>query len=203
MKPTFSTYRSNLALLWACCCVGTTCLLAAAESLVVCSPNGMHFATAAEHGRIDCCNASDGAAQGTFYICHPTAISFSEDCKRLAAAGGRNGSPAKIKVWRVSDHQQLSEIITGGDGYKVIALSLNGRLVGGACADGRVEVWRMSDGQLQWSRQMPGAVEAIRFTSDSRRLVVSAKNRDERQLDACNGRPFPTGHTDANEGPAK
>jgi hypothetical protein len=41
--------------------------------------------------------------------------------KLLAAAGGRNGSRAKIKMWRIADHHELCQIITAGEGFNALA----------------------------------------------------------------------------------
>src|SRR5262249_5184941 len=113
----------------------------------------------------------------------------SPDGKRLAAAGGRNGSRAKIKVWRVGDHEQLCEIITGGDGAIALALSSDGHLGGGAGADGRGGGWGGSEGQTQRSPTLSGALVSVRFSRDSRRLLVRSEDGTESQFDAGNGRP--------------
>jgi WD40 repeat protein len=191
MKTTSSVARVSTVTLLACIWVGTTNRLETAELLLVRSPDQGHLATVAEQGRIHYRNASDNTIQHTFYICHPRAISFSTDGKLLAAAGGRSGGRAKIKVWRVGDHQQLCEIFTAGEGINLLALSSDSRFVGATGVDGHLEMWRVSDGQTQWSRALSSAAKSIRFSSDSRRLLVSTENGGERQFDASNGRPLP------------
>ena len=189
MKPPLSSFRWKTAALVASCCVATAYSLDTVESLVVCSPDATHLATAAEQGRIQYRRAGDYTVEGVFYICHPRAISFSKDGKLLAAAGGRNGSPARIKVWRLGDHQQLCDIISPGEGVNVLTLSSDCHIIAGVSTDGRVEVWRVSDGQAQWSRTLSIPAKSIQFSPDSRRLVVRADNGDERQFNAGNGRP--------------
>jgi WD40 repeat protein len=179
----------NPAALAACCWFATLYSINAAESLVVCAPNGSHFAAVTDQGRIQYRTTVDNTTQYTFYICHPQAISFSANGKLLAAAGGRNGSQSKIKVWRIGDHKELCGIVTTGEGVNALALSADGSLVVGASADGRVEVWRVSDGQSQWSRTLASAAKSIRFSPDSRRLLVRAEDGNERHFDAANGRP--------------
>ena len=189
MKPTIFLFRWTTAALVACWWLTTANRLDAIEPLAVCSPDETHVASVAEQGRIHYRRASDNTVEHTFYICHPQAICFSANGKLLAAAGGANGSRAKIKVWRLSDHQPIGEIIMAGEGVNALALSADGSLVAGATADGRVEVWRVSDGQSQWSRTVVGAAKSIRFSPDSRRLLIRAENGTERQFEAGNGRP--------------
>ena len=108
MKPTYlRNWRSLTAASW---CVVTAYSLNPLECMVVCSPDGTHWATAAGQGRIQNCLAGDYTVQGTFHICHPQPRSFSDNGKLLAAAGSRNGNQAKIKVWRLADHRQLCDL---------------------------------------------------------------------------------------------
>jgi WD40 repeat protein len=188
MKTTLSLVPLNTVAVLACCWLATVSQLVAAEPLTVCAPGGTHLATGAEPGLIHYRQASDYAIQRTFYICHPQAICFSEDGKLLAAAGGRNGSQAKIKVWRIADHLELCQIITAGEGFNALALSSDGNLVVGASSDGRIQVCRVSDGQSQWSRILSSAVRSIRFSSNSKRVLIQAENESDRQFDAGNGR---------------
>ena len=188
MKATRSRAQLNTAAALACCWLAATYPLVAAQPLVVCAPGGTHIATVAEQGRIHYRQATDYTIQGTFYICHPQAICFSEDGKLLAAAGGRNGSRAKIKVWRIADHKELCEIITDRERFNALALSADGSLVVAASSDGCLAVWRVSDGQSQWSRTLASAAQWIQFSPDSKRLFVRAENRSERQFDEGPGR---------------
>ena len=190
---TFSGIRWASSTFLAIFCLTDSGSLRAAECLAVCSPTGTHYVTAVEQGRIEYCAASNGQIQGTFYICHPAAISFSENGQLLVAAGGKNGSPATIKAWRLKDRQQLCEIFTGGAGVKILALSSDGRLVAGASADGRLEVWSVRDGQLQWSRTMSGPVQSIRFLFGTKTLLITSDTGGEHQFDADTGRRVANG----------
>lgn len=187
MNKTFSTYRRNMALLVSCCCVAAVHGVCAAGPSAVCSPDGTYLATADEPGRIQYRLASDFTVQGTFYLCHPRAICFSENGKLLAAAGARNGSPAKIKVWRLGDHQQLCDITTSNEVH-VLALSRDGRLIAGISSDGLLAVWCVSNGQPDWSRICLGAVESMRFSPDSKQLLIRLGDGSERQYDAGTAR---------------
>ncbi|MEO8426080.1 MAG: hypothetical protein ABI651_03110 [Verrucomicrobiota bacterium] len=92
MKPKLPNLSQAAGIVLACSWLASTTILRAAESLVVCSPDGTHTASVCEQGRISYSSANDNARDYTFYICNPQAIAFSEDGKLLAAAGGRDGS---------------------------------------------------------------------------------------------------------------
>src|SRR5262245_27645707 len=145
MKPTFFGIPWTDAAFAACVWLAFANGVRAADPLIVCSPDKTHFATVAEQGQIRYRDASDKTNQHTFYICHPKAICFSLDGTLLAAAGGRNGSPGKIKVWRISDGKELCVMVAAGQGVKVLALSADATLLAGVGSDGRVEVWRIPD----------------------------------------------------------
>src|SRR5262245_55267969 len=129
MNPGLITLRWNTVALVASGWLTTAHPLNAAQSLRVCSPDGTCLATAAEHGRIQYYTCAGDSVQSTFYICHPRAIAFSEDGTLLAAVGGTNGNPAKIKIWRLADRQQLCEIVTNGQEIRALAVSEDGHLV--------------------------------------------------------------------------
>jgi WD40 repeat protein len=166
-------------------------MLRAAETLVLCSPQGIYTASIGEHGRISYRGTNDDAVEHTFYICNAQALAFSDDGKLLAAAGGRNGSQGKIKVWRLSDHKQLCEIVISGEGARTLGLATDGNIVVAAQSDGSVTAWRVSDGKLQWSRNILPAVQALQFAPDGKGLLVQCADGTERRLDTAKGRnPF-------------
>jgi len=160
----------------------------AAEPLVARSPDGTHTASVGGTGRISYCRTDSNVVVRTFYICHPKAMAFSEDGQLIVAAGGRNGISAKIKVWRIEDHQQFCEIIISGEGARALALSTDGRMVAAASLEGRVEAWSVSDEKLQWSRTLSATVKALRFSADGKKLLAQCADGTERVLAAANGR---------------
>ena len=132
--------------------------------------------------------ASDGALEATLYICHAQALAFSPNGNLLAAAGGQNGSPAKIKVWRLSDHQQLCEIIASGAGALFLALSLDGSLIAAAGCDGQVEVWRTATGERHRVRAMSAGVKSLRFSPDNKSVLVLGADGIEQCFSPADGR---------------
>src|SRR5262245_54394321 len=134
------------------------------EALIAYAPDKAHLAqVGGDQGRIQYRRTSNNNLEGTFYICHAQALAFSPDGKLLAAAGGKNGCPAKVKVWRLGDHQQLCEIVTSGDGTRALALSRDGNLIAAICADGRVELWHVSGSESRWVRTTSAGAKSVRF----------------------------------------
>jgi hypothetical protein len=138
-------------------------------------------------GRILCRRTSSNTVEQTFYICHAKALAFSEDGGLLAAAGGPNGSPAKLKVWRTSDRRQLCEIMLSDNGASLIAISSDERFVVHA-NQGHVVARRISDGQPQWSRSFPSAARSLRFSADGKTLFVRDVDGINHSLDPASGR---------------
>ena len=188
MKTNLSPLQQAAGILVACSCLAVPNVLRAAQSLVVCSPDGTHTASVGEYGRILYSDANDPTLKHTFYLCNAQAIIFSDDGKLLAAVGGRNGSQAKIKVWRLSNHQQLCEIVTSGEQARTLALSPDGIHVVTAEAEGRVEAWHVPDGKRRWTRTVSSALNSIRFSTDGLRILVKCVDGIERMWDVASGR---------------
>jgi len=123
MKAITTLLRRETVALLGCVCLVIANGVLASEPLVVCASDGNHTASVGGTGRISYCRTDSNVVVRTFYICHPKAMAFSEDGQLLAAVGGPNGSPAKIKVWRISDHHQLCEIAVSGESARLIAVA--------------------------------------------------------------------------------
>jgi len=188
MKTKLPTLQQAAGILLACVCLALPNALRAEQFLVVCSPDGTHTASVDEHGRILYSDANDPTLKHTFYLCTAQAIVFSDDGKLLAAVGGRNGSQGKIKVWRLSDHKQLCEIVTPGEQARMLALSPDGIYVVTADAEGRVEAWHVPDGKLNWTRTVSSALDSIRFSTDGLKILVKCADGIERMWDVASGR---------------
>ena len=164
---------------------------ARADALSASSPDQLHAAVAADEGRVHYRRVGDHAVERTFFLCNPQALGFSADGQFLAAAGGRKGTQAKIKVWRVADGRQVGEILVPGEGIKKLAVSGDGRMVIGSSGDGRVDAWLVADGKARWSRTFSPAVPALSLEVDSGTLLVRFTGGTEHRLDPANGRNAP------------
>ena len=100
----------------------------------------------------------------------------------------KNGDRLTGSIAKSDDKTLVMKTEFAGE-VTVLALSADGSLVAGAGSEGHVEVWRVGDGQRQWSRTMSSAAKSMQFSPDSRRLLVLAENGNERHFDAGNGRP--------------
>jgi len=180
--------RFGVTALLSCGCLIPANGVFASEPLLVCSADSNHTAFVGAPGRISYRKTSGIHLEHTFYVCHPQALAFSEDGQFLAAAGGRNGVTAKLKVWRMDDYQQLCEISISGDGTSLIAVAADGRLVVMVDRDGRVAAWRVADGKPHWTVAFPSAAKAVRFSADGRSLLLQSAEGKEYSLDPATGR---------------
>jgi WD40 repeat protein len=188
MKNKSSNLGVTTGVLFQCGWLAAAASAAPLDSPSVRAPDAAHFAEVAASGRIHYLRASDGGLEKTFYLCNAETLEFSAEGQFLAAAGGREGTRAKIKVWRVADGSQLGEIVVAGDGVRRLAVSADGSLVMGASADGRVDAWSVADGKQRWSRTFSSAVQAMRISADGSLLIVKSADGTERLIDLAHGR---------------
>ena len=159
------------------------------------APDGKHTASVNSQGHIVYREEGKDSAKSTFYACNIQALAFSRDSQLLAAGGGRNGNPGKIKVWRLKDAQQLCEITTHQETIAAVALSDDGVRVVAASLKGRLESWRVADGAIQWTRTFSAPIESIQFNPDRHQLEVRLSKGREFLLDPATGRPVPPPET--------
>jgi WD40 repeat protein len=185
-KPIFC--RTLFVIILQCGLLGVAQSATLPKTLVAFSPDSTRVAVIEGQGRLQVRQASDGALEATFYICHAQALAFCQNGNLLAAAGGQNGSRAKIKVWRLSDHQQLCEIIASGAGALLLALSRDGSLIAAVGSYGQVEIWRTATGERQCVRAMPAEVKSLRFSPDNKLLLVQGTDGTGHSFSAVDGR---------------
>lgn len=188
MTPIITLFGRKTTAWMGCLYLATSCGAFASEPLVARSVDGKYTVTAGEGGRLSYCRAGSNTVEKSFYICHPQALAFSEDGKLLAAVGGKNGKPAKIKVWQIKEQKLLCEIVINGEGPKLIAVSPDGRLVVIAKPEGGVAAWGVSDGKQQWSWTVPLVTKTMGFSADGKTLRVQGADGSNRLLDPTNGR---------------
>jgi WD40 repeat protein len=189
MKPIITLFRrKTVILLQGLCLVTAASCVLASEPLTIHSPDGHRIAAADASGRILYRLKGSATVKHTFYTCHLRALAFAENGHFFAAAGGKNGSSAKIKVWRTSDHKQLCEILISSEGARLIAVSPDGRPVVGIKPDDGVAAWRASDGKPQWSGNISSMAKSVRFSADGKLLRVQCEDGSDWIIDSVSGR---------------
>ncbi len=143
-----------------------------AENLVVCSADGEQYAFATAEGRIKCCRTRDGVVSHTFYQCHPKALVFSADGRLLASAGGPNGSPGTIKVFRVSDGVLLCKLPNETRNNPLLSFSPDGLLLASSDREKSIQFWQIPEGSLKRSETVTRNVSALTWPKQGDALVA-------------------------------
>jgi WD40 repeat protein len=102
-----------------------------------------------------------------------TAVAFTPDGRRLAAAG-----PAGVALWDVAGGRHL-RALSRREGARRVVFSADGRHVAAGWANGDVSVWRADTGQPLWTaRRHEYNVTALAFGADD--ASVASGSRDGR-----------------------
>ena len=128
---------------------------------------------ATPNGRIQYRRTHHGATLRTFYQCHPRALAFSADGRLLAVVAGSNGSPARLKVWKVDDGSLLCRMETKGGSDPLLSFSPDSRLLASISEGSRVNFWQLPEGTLRCSRTTPQPISSIVFSNDGDALVAT------------------------------
>ena len=102
---------------------GASVCAAPSANLKACSPDGEFSAVATPDGRIRCGSTKEGARRRTLHLCTPRVLVFSPDGRFLAAGGGSNGCPAKIKVCQLADGALLCKLETDAGNAPLLSFS--------------------------------------------------------------------------------
>ena len=144
--------------------------------LTTCSQDGAFFATAMASGRINYWRAEDRVILRTLHQCHPRAMAFSPDGNFLAIAGGSNGCPARLKVWRLTAGTVDSQIETELGSVPIVNFSSDGRLLVSTGEDFRINVWELPSGTLISSNSTSGLIAHLDFEGGNHVVVVKRNN---------------------------
>lgn len=130
-----------------------------------------------------------GLADGTLRATQPDHLppfldmALSPDGTRAALAG--NG---EIQIRSVPDGALLQSI-TGFDGpVSSLSISPDGLLLAGGCAEGRVRLWRMSDGRLLTVYAAGARVWAVAFSRDGQLLAAASEDARTRFFEIITNR---------------
>jgi WD40 repeat protein len=82
-------------------------------------------------------------------------LAFSHDSKKLAAVGHLPGEHHNtcLKIWDLDTHESMILFVgaTHSDGLSDFRFSPDGKLLGAAFSDGRIEFWNVADGKCQFA----------------------------------------------------
>jgi WD40 repeat protein len=156
-------------------------------SAAVFSPDGRQVATGDFDGHVRLWRTDTGALADDLH--HPTehlpvtAISFSDDRSRLAAARG-----PRATVWTLPSRR--ARTFRSGAKIWAVALSPDGTRVATGNTGGLVRVWKMSGGGTVDLNGHSGQIDSIEFSPDGKSLVTASEDETGRIWDAGTGRPL-------------
>jgi WD40 repeat protein len=139
------------------------------------SPQGDRLALAGWDGKIRILRSADGAVSQTLPG-HPQqvqSVTWSPDGAEIAS------SSFSVKVWRVSDGALLNDLSGAGMWINSLHFSPDGKLLAGSSADGKIDVWQMSDGKriAELPATTYGDSNVIEFAPDGSYLVVAEQTQ--------------------------
>jgi len=151
------------------------------------SPDGKTFATGSSY-EITIWSVADGRllktlpSEGRVF-----GLSFSPDGKTLAAS---NNNDRTIKLWNLSNGQEIRTIPNGSGSYYVISFSPNGKFLASDDAS-TIKVWNVADGQEIYTlthedSNIGNLIKSISFSPDSKYLI-SSSDSDSKLWDLSSG----------------
>ncbi len=144
------------------------------------SRDGKIIAAGSENGTIRLWQTSDGKLINTWrgHSGHIFSIGFSPDGKTLFSASGDR----TVKLWRASDGESLATINTPEEGYLIVVVSPDLKLVGFYRRDDRrFKLWSASDDSFL--RYLEGDVPEVTcgvFSNDGSMLALGSRSGDVR-----------------------
>ncbi len=105
-------------------------------------------------------------------------LAFSPDGKLLAAAGGNPGQFGEIKLWSVTNRQELFAVRGHRDNIFAIAFSPDGKLLASCSYDRMVKLWDVTTGkEVRNLKDHTDAVFAVAFSPDGKLLASASADR--------------------------
>lgn len=155
-------------------------------SSIALSRDGQTVVTGNLSGTVCLWRASDGVLLKTLkaHTGNVFGVGFSPDGKRFYSTGYD-----RVKLWRVSDDELLDIIYAPEEGFKVVAVSPEVKLLGFYNPDGRFKLWSIADNSFL--RYLDGAVPSVScgaFSADGQMLAVGSSNGDVQLWQTGDGR---------------
>lgn len=139
------------------------------------SPPGDRLALASWDGRILILNSTDGSLVQTLpgHAQQVQSVAWSPDGAWIASAS------FSVKVWQVSDGTLLSDLSGSGQWITDLVFSPDGKLLAGTDADGKIDVWNLTERKrvVELPLSMAGAANPIAFVPGSGDLAVADQGR--------------------------
>ncbi len=139
------------------------------------SPDGDRLALGDWDGTIRILRSMDGTVVQTLpgHAEQVQSVAWSPDGTKIAS------SAFSVKVWRVVDRMLLNDLSAAGQWINSLQFSPDGKVLAASSADGKIEVWQISDGQriAEFPVSTFGDSNVIVFAPDGSFLAVAEQSQ--------------------------
>jgi WD40 repeat protein len=120
-----------------------------------------------------------------------TSIAFSPDGKTIAVGQETNSiEPLNLvlQVWRTSDGSFLTSLGENEIGVESVAYSPDGQFLAASGDDSSVRIWKVSDGSLFRTLNVPFFIRSINFSPDGKYIFCGSSAGMIKVFDVMNGK---------------
>jgi WD40 repeat protein len=116
------------------------------------------------------------------------ALAFSDDGKRLFAAGGQAGLMGEVQEWDVSSGKLIRTYAGHRDALYSLAISPDGRTLATGSYDQKIKLWNVDSGsEIRTLSGHNGAIFDLAFRPDGRILASASADRTVKLWDVATG----------------